>query len=66
MNQLTVLSNTVLTMSSLEIAELTGKQHKNVLPDFFNPAAAARAWAEQYELAQKLAKLALGLEKHHE
>ena len=122
MNQLTVFSNTVLTMSSLEIAELTGKQHKNVLadidkmlneleiqsaefsadyqddkgrvyrcyhlpkretlilvsgysallrakiidrwqeleranqsvlPDFFNPAAAARAWAEQYELAEK-------------
>ena len=33
-NNLMVLeSNDVLTMSSLEIAELTGKQHKNVLAD---------------------------------
>ena len=37
MNNLMVLeSSDVLTMSSLEIAELTGKQHKNVLMDIRN------------------------------
>ena len=32
-NLMVIESSNVLTMSSLEIAELTGKQHKNVLTD---------------------------------
>ncbi|MNP39380.1 Phage antirepressor protein KilAC domain protein [compost metagenome] len=33
------------------LAELESRQH-GTLPDFSNPAAAARAWAEQFELQQ--------------
>lgn len=33
MNNLSIANNEVLTMSSLEIAELTGKQHKHVIAD---------------------------------
>ena len=36
MNIQVLEANNVLTMSSLEIAELTGKQHKNVLVDIRN------------------------------
>ena len=35
-NLMVIESSNVLTMSSLEIAELTGKQHKNVLMDIRN------------------------------
>ena len=33
MAQLTNINNNVQTMTSLEIAELTGKQHKNLMRD---------------------------------
>lgn len=38
-----------------KIKALESKQAVQVIPDFSNPAAAARAWAEQYEEAQALA-----------
>ena len=36
MTQLTNINNNVQTMTSLEIAELTGKQHKNLMRDIRN------------------------------
>ena len=36
MTQLTNINNYVQTMTSLEIAELTGKQHKNLMRDIRN------------------------------
>ena len=35
-NTLQVTENAVVSMTSLEIAELTGKEHKNVLADIRN------------------------------
>lgn len=53
------LTETLLTGYSIplrrkviaRLAELESRQHI-ALPDFSNPAAAARAWAEQFEIAQ--------------
>jgi hypothetical protein len=43
-----------------KIKDLESKKTVQVIPDFSNPAVAARAWAEQYE-----AKQALAIERDH-